>query len=506
MTDQAVQEQQASAKANPAALADDAEFLRRVYLDITGVIPPADKARAFLDSKQADKRARLIDELLASPGYGRHMGDVWQDLLMAQRDLLTKGLQAEPLANWFARGFNRNTPWDRMVTELLTSTGTQEQNGATTFFLAHRTAERLTDPVCRLFLGIQLQCAQCHNHPFTSWKRTEYWGMAAFFAKVDDGAPAKLFQRRAVPNVRETSAVQTKRLPSSALNVPPRFLDGETPKFDGKSAYRPVLARWLTSAKNPYFARAMTNRVWAQFFGRGLVNPVDNLSEDSQPTHPKLFDALTQEFIRSGFDVKHLIRAVCNSQAYQRSSTLAGKWAEAEVLYTSMMIKPMSPEQLVDSLAQLLGDSGERQKGRENEKRQGQGPGPGSRAGFVDFLRPAEGADPNEYPAGIPQVLRLMNADWPGNTSVFVRRTVQFDQPPARNIEALMLAALSRATGRRNRPPDEICPGQLQQLREGLRGRPVGFVEFQRVRPEPLTTGRPVALRAASGFYLGNLT
>jgi hypothetical protein len=440
LIDQAIQEPLTAEKATPAPLADDAEFLRRVYLDMTGVIPPADKVAAFLDSEQQDKRARLIDELLASPNYGRHMGDIWQELLLVQRDIFSRGLPAEPLADWFAKGFNSNKPWDQQVGELLTSTGTQEQNGATTMFFALRSPDKLTDTVCRAFLGIQLQCAQCHNHPFTTWKRTDYWGIAAFFAKVDDGAPAKLF-KGPTPNVVEASAVRTKRLPDSALKTPPSFLGGETPQLNSKDVYRPVLARWLTSENNPYFAKAMVNRVWAQFFGRGLVNPVDNLSEENPPSHPELFDGLAQQFIRSGFDVKYLVRAICNTQAYQRSSTPAGKSAEAEVPYASMTIKPMTPEQLFDSLATVLGASERPKKGGGKKAK---GAPPTSRAAFVEFFRPGEGADPGEYPAGIPQVLQLMNSEWTGKTSAFVSRTVKADRPPARNIETLFLATLSR--------------------------------------------------------------
>jgi hypothetical protein len=429
LIDQAIQERLSDAKGNPAPLADDAEFLRRVYLDLTGVIPPADKVRAFLESKEPDKRARVIDELLAGPDYGRHMADVWQGLLMAQRDLLTKGLQTEPLTNWLAHGFNSNQPWDRQVTELLTSTGTQEQNGATTVFLAHRSPDRLTDTVCRVFLGIQLQCAQCHDHPYTSWKRTDYWGMATFFAKVDDGAAKKLL-KGATPNVVEASTVQKKRLPESALTTPPRFLGGEQPKLDSKDPYRPALARWLTSAENPTFARAMVNRLWAQFFGRGLVNPVDNLSDDNRPSHPELFDALARQFTRSEFDVKHLVRAICTSQAYQRSSTPSA--GSEGVLYASMTIKPMTPEQLFDSLATVLTTPGDAKRRAA------------ARAEFLNHFRPAEGADPGEYPVGIPQVLRLMNSEWTGKTSAFVGQTVKTGRPAAQNIETLFLATLSR--------------------------------------------------------------
>jgi hypothetical protein len=440
LIDRAIQEPLSAEKTTLAARADDAEFLRRAYLDITGVIPPAAKVVAFLDSKQPDKRARLIDELLASPNYGRHMGDIWKELLLVQRDIFSKGLPAEPLANWFAQGFNSNKPWDSQVTELLTSTGTQDQNGATTFFFALRSPDKVTDTVCRAFLGIQLQCAQCHNHPFTGWKRTEYWSMAAFFAKVDDGAPAKLF-KGATPNVVESSTIRTKRLPDSALTSPPRFLGGDAPPLNSKDPYRPVLAKWLTAAENPYFAKAMVNRVWAQFFGRGLVNPVDNLSDDNQPSHPELFEALAQQFTRSGFDVKNLVRAICNSQAYQRSSTPAGKSADTDVPYASMTIKPMTPEQLFDSLATILGTPERPKKG---EGKKVKGPPPTSRAAFVDFFHPGDGVDPGEYPAGIPQVLRLMNSEWTAKTSAFIRQTVKSDLPPARNIEMLFLATLSR--------------------------------------------------------------
>jgi hypothetical protein len=264
--------------------------------------------------------------------------------------------------------------------------------------------------------------------------------MAAFFAKVDDGAPKKLFKGGATPNVREASTIQTRRLPTSALKVAPRFLGGEAPRLNGKEPYRPVLARWLISPKNPYFARAMVNRVWAQFFGRGLVNPVDDLHEDNQPSHPKLFEALTRQFIDSRFDVKHLVRAICNSQAYQRSSAGAGKSA----LYASMTIRPLTPEQMYDSLARVLGPSEGPKKRARTRSGKVKGPGPGSRAAFVEFFRPGEGADPTEYPAGIPQVLRLMNSEWMGRTSAFVRQTVKPDQLPARNIERLFLATLSR--------------------------------------------------------------
>jgi hypothetical protein len=441
LIDAAVEERLSAAKATPAPQADDAEFLRRSYLDITGVIPPPDKVLAFLADTRPDKRARLIDELLADPNYGRHMADIWQDLLVGQRDLLAKNLPLDPLTDWLARSFNAGTPWDRQVNELLTATGTQEQNGATTFYLAHRSPDRLNDTVCRVLLGIQLQCAQCHNHPYTGWKRTEYWGMAAFFAKVDDGGGKKL-AKGPTPNVVEAGTVQKKRLPDSALELPPKFLEGEAPRLNGKEPYRPALAKWLTSAENPYFAKAMVNRIWSQFFGRGLVNPVDDLAGSNPPSHPELFDALTRQFVQSGFDVKDLVRGICNSRAYQRSSAPPEGAVGTIVPFSVMTIRPLTPEQLYDSLAAVLGSSNPKADARGKGK--GKGPAVNSRAGFAEFFHPGDGADPAEYPAGIPQVLRLMNSDWTAKAAAFAGRTIKDSQPAARNIELLFLATLSR--------------------------------------------------------------
>lgn len=426
---------------SPASPATDAEFLRRTYLDISGVIPPPEKVVAFLEGKDAHKRSRVIDELLASNDYGRHMSDLWSDLLLPPRESVAKGLEIEPFHAWLTQGFNANKPWNKLVTELLTASGTQEQNGATTLFLANRSPDKLTDTVCKVLLGVQLQCAQCHNHPFTSWKREEYWGMAAFFAKVDDDLGKKI-KKGMIPNVHERNAVLAKRLPDSAIEASPRFLGGATVKLKKNQPYRPALAKWLTSADNPYFARALVNRVWSQFFGLGLVNPVDNLHAGNAATHPELFDALCGEFTSSGFDLKQLIRAICNSKAYQRASTPGSAESSEEQLYASMLIKPMTPAQLYDSLELVLGAASAPNKAeRKANKQKGAGT---TREAFVQFFHPSQGADPNEYAAGIPQVLRLMNSEWTSDVNHLVSKAVKPNQPTARNIERLFLATLSR--------------------------------------------------------------
>jgi hypothetical protein len=420
---------------------DDAEFLRRVYLDVTGHIPPADKVATFLDSKDPDKRGKLIDELLASPEYGKHLADIWQALLLPKNSD-NRRLDTQPMVSWLEESFNANKPWDRMVRELLTASGEQNKNGAVTYFLANGTVDKMTDNVTKVFLGVQLQCAQCHNHPFTAWKQTEYWGMAAFFLKVQATPPQMAAQQGTSPAVTEVENPRRGRnpLPDSAKRLPPKFLGAEEPRVDAKGPVRPVLANWITTARNPYFGKAMVNRVWSQYFGRGLVNPVDDMHDGNPASHPQLLAELADQLAQNDFDVKYLVRAVCNSDAYQRTSKPAGANLDAGAeLFSRMAVKAMTPEQLFDSLSEVLGGMGQAPAARGPA---GRGPA-NPRAAFVAFFGVEDGSDPTEYQAGIPQALRLMNAPRLNNAAVLDRLT-RAGNTPAQNIEQVYLAALSR--------------------------------------------------------------
>ena len=428
---------------SPSPLADDAEFLRRVYLDITGHIPSADKTVAFLDSKDPQKRAKLIDELLASPDYGNHLADGWERLMVPH---ITENrlLNHQPLISWLEENFNKNTPWSTMVHDLLTATGAQDKNGATTFLLANATVDKMTDEVCRLFLGVQLQCAQCHNHPFTEWKQTDYWGVAAFFMKVDVGNVQKAAKAGQSPELVERDGVRrnTKNaLPESAKIVPPKFFLADQAKVPASGPIRKTLADWLTTAKNPYFSKAMTNRIWAQYFGRGLVNPIDDLQEGNAPSHPELLQELAFQFGANDFDLKYLVRAICNSSTYQRSSKPTQANAEAPgYLYSHMTVKIMTPEQLYDSLTVVLGKSESRGEGRKGGKGQPTTP----RGAFVAFFGIDDGQpEPTEYQSGIPQVLNLMNSS-KVNAGIQSSSLVRTKQPVAEAIDKVYLSTLSR--------------------------------------------------------------
>jgi len=441
--------------AEAAPLADDHEFLRRVYLDLAGVIPPVEKAVAFLESKDADKRARVVEELLADSRYGRWMAENWTNV-MVPRESNNRRLQSQPLQKWLADNFNANKPWDKLVHELITASGDQDKNGAVTYFIGNPSVDKVTDSVTRLFLGVRLEGAQCHNHPFTGWKQDEYWGMAQFFMKVRLTVnPQQAAKKGISPGITEDGRFKGKKkgLPESAKKVPAKFLQAQQPKMTPAEPYRPVLAGWLCSPSNPYFARAMVNRTWAHFFGRGLVTPVDDMHEGNPSTHPELLAALTEQFKANSFDVKYLIRAIVNSQTYQRTSRPhAGNEADTE-LFSHAAIRAMTPEQLFDSLTTVVGKPGRPFEGMRKKGAAGQKKGPGgARDQFVNFFRVDEGADPLEYQAGIPQALRLMNSALLNNTTAVVEgASRKGNNEPPRVIEQLYLMTLSR------RPtPDEL--------------------------------------------------
>lgn len=424
-------------KASP--ICSDAEFVRRVYLDLTGVIPTAVQAEQFLAITASDKRARLIDELLASPGYGQHQADIWMGLLV-KRSSDNRRVDFSTLRTWLANQFNQNRPWNEMVTEMVTAKGNQTESPAVGFFLSNNTVDKMTDEVCKVFLGMQLQCAQCHNHPFTSWKQTEYWAMAGFFMKTQVVGLGK----DQTPGVTESQIKRNKKnaLPESAKIVPPQFLQGEAPKIHQSEPFRPVLARWMTSPTNPFFAKAMVNRAWAQLFGIGLVNPVDDMHGANDPSHPELLQALAADFAASGFDLKYLIRSICNTDAYQRSSKAIRENEQAEdSLFARKIVKVLSPEQLFDSLAQVTKfDRGHAERGREKNVK---GPNVNARERFVQFyLAGADEPNTTQYEAGIPQALKLMNSRVTGNPQV-IRELVGTTRG-SKAIEKLYLATLSR--------------------------------------------------------------
>ena len=353
-----------AAKVQPAAPASDAEFLRRVYLDLAGRVPSVAEARRFLADRRPDRRTRLIDELLDGPRYGMHFSRVYRALWLPESASTIQGIILAPgFENWLRKHLSANTPFDQVVRELLTVPlpgnqiqGVIEQSflGKPTplgFYLAKEAkAENLAAGTSRLFLGIKLECAQCHNHPFNDWKREQFWSMAAFFS----GVSGKVQDEFTVPNA-EKPASRSIKIPTTETVIQASFLDGSRPKFKDGVAARVTLAEWVTAADNPYFARATVNRVWAYFFGTGLTDPVDEMiGGESKAHHPALLDELARQFVASGFDLKFLMRAIVSSRAYQLTSSGRSGGNEAG-LFARMPLRGLTAEQVYESVAQATG-------------------------------------------------------------------------------------------------------------------------------------------------------
>jgi hypothetical protein len=338
-------------KVAAAPPSSDAEFLRRVYLDVAGRIPSVAEARAFLDERRPDRR-RLVERLLASPAYANHQSAVWRAALVPQSQTNTE-LQyvSLRLETWLRNRIKANVGYDRLVRELLATPLPYQKSPAAedpppvAFFQANELkAETLAGSVARLFLGVQLQCAECHNHPFASWTRKQFWETAAFFAGVP---PVDRPGRRDEPS--------TLRMPGGNRTVAARFLDGAPPPARQAGRPRQAFADWLTGRQNPYFAPATVNRVWAQFFGVGLVDPVDDFGEHNPPSHPALLADLAAAFVKHDFDIPFLIRAITSSAAYQRSSAPTSRDQDDPRLFARRQARGLSAEQLFDSLALATG-------------------------------------------------------------------------------------------------------------------------------------------------------
>lgn len=439
--DEEINKKLAAEKIPASPKADDAEFVRRVYLDLVGVIPSYEKASSFINDKDPNKRAKLIDELLASYEFGKRLGDIWDNLLF-QRVTNNRAVRVEPLTGWLEKQVNDGQTWDKIVTGLLTATGTQEENGATTFMMGQLSADKITDSVSRLFLGVKIECAQCHNHPFVDYKQNDYWGLAAFFMKVRIQGNAKNGKSGNLPGLSEANARGRQRgLPESAKTLPPKFLKGEQPKVDARDPLRPTFGKWLTDANNSYFGKAWANRVWGQLFGAGIINPIDDMHEERVPSHPELLNELAAEFAANGFEVRYLYRAICNSEAYQRTSRPVAGNESDRTYFSHMHIKAMTPEQLYDSLTSVTGiqQPTARRPAKAAVARRGS-----VRDQFVAFFDPGEGVKATDYEAGIPQALRLMNAPQINRNSAATARNIVGSLSQDKAIEKLYLTALAR--------------------------------------------------------------
>jgi hypothetical protein len=369
LVDSSLQEGWKREKLTPSAKSSDGEFLRRIYIDLVGVIPSFEETEAFLKDTDSNKRTKWIDKLIADERFSRQQADFWDLVLFGRNPQNGEATRKrDGFKKWLTDQFAKNQPLDQISKRLLLA----EEEGSELFHVQYRNQpEEATVAVTRIFLGLQLQCARCHDHPFEAWTQKDFYGMAGFFVRVVvvDGGGTPMMKKfkvgeKSVGEVLFTGAVKDQKPGQKGEPVRPRFLGGDElvepapPKDakkedlkDNKLPAKPAFSRkekiaeWVTASTNPYFARALANRIWSQYMGRGFVHPVDDLGGKNAPSHPQLLDALTKHLVDTKFDVKSIVRAIVNSDAYQLSSIGPNKNALPE-WYERARVRPMSAEEL----------------------------------------------------------------------------------------------------------------------------------------------------------------
>ncbi|MDA1164963.1 MAG: DUF1549 and DUF1553 domain-containing protein [Planctomycetota bacterium] len=334
---------------HPAGLCSDADFLRRVYLDIIGTLPTAAEARTFLADSLPDKRSTLVDSLLVRKEYADFQALKWSDVLRVER--LTLGHKhAYTYYRWIREAFVRNRPFDDVARDIIAATGPLSRNPAANLFRVAKKPGEVAATVSQVFMGIRIECAQCHHHPFDQWSQRDYYGMEAFFTQVNfKSTPA---DQVLIPNKKD--ATKHPRT-GDAVQAHALLQDEPTETPDGDR--RRLFADWLTASDNKWFARNIVNRVWAQFLGRGIVDPVDDFRLTNPPTNPELLDALAKQFVESGFDMHALIRTITSSRTYQLTTTPSRMNERDEQNASRALFRRLDAEVRFDMICQVTGAS-----------------------------------------------------------------------------------------------------------------------------------------------------
>jgi len=338
----------------PSDPADDATFVRRAFLDVIGRLPTPEEMRAYVADPAADKRGKLIDRLLERPEYADFWANKWADLL--RPNPYRVGIKAVyNLDAWLRDAFRRNMPYDQFVRELLTAQGSTFRNGATVLFRDRRAPDEITTMMSQMFLGIRLDCARCHHHPFEVWSQDDFYSMAAFFARIGRKGTGISPPISGSEEVIYTAAKGEVKHPVNGKVLAPRPLFGKAPAIDEERDPRQALADWIVSSDNPYFARVIVNRVWADLMGRGLVEPVDDLRATNPPSNGPLLDALAADFRKQGYDLKKLIRTIMTAHAYGLSALPKERNTGDLRNYSRHYRQRLRAEVLLDAVSDITG-------------------------------------------------------------------------------------------------------------------------------------------------------
>jgi hypothetical protein len=331
----------------PSELADDAEYLRRVYLDVIGTLPTPDEVRRFFADSRPDRRALLVDELLERPEYADYWALMWADVLRVDRQALGHK-RAYAFYRWIRDSVAKNKPFDQFARELLTAEGPLAESGPGGFYKVTTKPGELSSSLAQIFLGVRIACAECHHHPFDRWSQTDYYGMQAFFAPLS-----------IKPSLHGEALVasgdpETKH-PRTGAEIPPHALGMPAPANVPPGDRRLVLAAWMTAPENPWFARNLANRTWAHFFGRGLIDPVDDVRDTNPPSNPELLDALARHVVETKFDLKALVRTIAASRTYQLASKPNATNVKDAFSFSRAYFRRIDAEVLLDMVSQTTG-------------------------------------------------------------------------------------------------------------------------------------------------------
>jgi hypothetical protein len=466
----------------PTAAADDATFYRRAHLDLVGKIPTILEIRDFLSDDRPDKRRIWVEKLLDSDEFAEHFANVYRQMMLPTLENQEAQFSLGGFENWLRKKLKENTPYDKMVRELLTinvqpgagfqggNDGMSNANPVAFYAANEYKAENLAGAAARLFLGVKIECAQCHKHPFADWTQTQFWEFAVFFTRInpnqaqpvevdDDGNPVA---KQPQP---QNNAEPQITIPKTKTVVKAKFPDGKSPQWLAGSDPRKVLADWITSPQNQYFARIAVNQMWHYFFGTGLVDPFDDFGDHNPASHVELLDDLAEQFVKSGYDLKYLAQAIVNTKAYQLSSTPNGKRKDDDDpenlrLFARMPLRALTGEQLFDSLAEVM-------EYKVDRSRPQFGLGQSPREEFLAKFNNPENKRVDTH-TSILQALHLMNGKFMANATSLEKN------------KTLATVAASSAS----------APGKIETLFLVTLARPPRPEELERMMNH-LTTGNP---------------
>ena len=450
----------------PSGISEDTEFLRRVHLDLTGTIPTPEEVLDFLQDGSATKRQKKIEQLLGSEAYINYWSGLWVNWLIGRRG--DGDNRRIGLASWVNGAVTKNMPYNQFVQELITADGELKDNGAGNYVIRYdRSPAVLTSHSSRLFLGLPMQCAECHDHKTEVWSQKDFYGIASFFAGINSEQKGYIQGMDMLGDAKRMENYLITDKPQRALwverldeEIVPRFLGGA--EYEGSlTKKREALAQWMTDKSNPYFTRAIVNRIWKQFMGRAFVEPIDGFGEENPPTNPELLDWLANDFLIHDYDLQHLMRTILNSETYQRTSKTNKSNKDDEIYYSHAYMKPLSAEQFFYSLLQATGferfqqirmSGNNRQVGEDRirmlrslERRKRD-----HLNRFLFLLDNGEMEDIEAFNGTVPQALMMINGEMVNDSAShdergsFVNYVLEKWRDPVDRIEYLYLNILSR--------------------------------------------------------------